>query len=214
VTALEVQAHDGQRLNLFLEGRFAFGLSAAVARAAGLRVGDVLAAGEVAALLRREAQEGALQQAFAFLSYRPRSEHEVRRNLAQRGHAPETVDAVVGRLRELHYLDDEAFALAWVENRQRFRPRGTRLLRAELRQKGVPAAVADQAIEDGAGDERDLALAAGEQKAATVGAADYAAFGRRVGGFLLRRGFAPDVVWEAVRTLWAARAGETPPPIE
>lgn len=212
VTALEVQAKDPLRVNLFLDDRFACGLSARVATDAGLKKGDVLTPADVAGLLQREAADQGLQQALLLLSYRPRSEHEIRRALTQKGRAPETVDAVVARLRDIHYLDDEAFALSWVENRQRFRPQGARRLRAELRLKGVERQVVDQAIEDGAGDERALALQAGEKKAAGTGAADYGEFGRKVGGFLMRRGFAPEVVWEVVRSLWASRTGESAPP--
>ena len=84
-------------------------------------------------------------------------------------------------------------------------------MRAELRQKGVDAETADQAIADAGGDEHALALAAGEKRAAGLEGVDYAEFGRKVGGFLSRRGFAPDVVWEVVRELWAARSGEAPP---
>lgn len=212
VTALEVQANNAQRVNLFLDGRFACGLSARVTTDAGLKRGDALAPGDVADLLQREAAEQGLQQALLLLSYRPRSEHEIRRALTLKGRAPETVDAVVARLRDIHYLDDEAFALSWVENRQRMRPQGARRLRAELRLKGVERQVVEQAIEGGAGDERALALQAGEKKAAGTDAADYGEFGRKVGGFLMRRGFAPDVVWEVVRSLWASRTGEASAP--
>ncbi|MGH2371775.1 MAG: regulatory protein RecX [Chloroflexota bacterium] len=214
ITALEVQARDPERVNLYLEGRFAFGLSNKVVADAGLKQGDVLDERQVAELLQREALQRGLQQAFAYLSYRPRSEQELRRYLAQKGHAPETADAVVARLREYHYLDDEVFALSWVENRQRFRPRGARLLRAELRQKGVEREVVDQAIEDAGGDERALALQAAEKRLATLKAADYQEFGRKLGGYLMRRGFPPDVVWEVVRELWSTRTGDTPPPVK
>jgi regulatory protein len=214
VTAIELQARDPQRLNLFLESRFAFGLSAAVVAASGLQVGMVLSATDVAGLLRREAGEQAMQQAYVYLSYRARSEHELRRSLGQKGHPPETIEAVIDRLRTLHYLDDGAFAASWVEGRQRYRPRGARLLRAELRQKGVDPETAERAVDDAVGDERALARDAGAKKAATMDTADYGEFGRRVGGFLLRRGFASDVVWEVVRELWAVRTGEVAPPAE
>jgi regulatory protein len=214
ITALEVQQRDPERVNLYLDGRFAFGLSNKVVADAGLKKGDVLNGAQVAALLQREALHQALQQAFNYLSYRQRSEHELRRYLAQKGHAPETIDAVLARLRDYHFVDDAVFAISWVENRRRFRPRGARLLRAELRQKGVPREVADQAMADAGGDERALAMDAATRKLATLQAADYQQFGRKLGGFLLRRGFAPDVVWEVVRDLWAQRSGETPPPVD
>jgi regulatory protein len=214
ITAIEVQARDPERVNLFLEGRFAFGLSNKVLADAGLKQGDVLSEGQVGDLLRREAAQQALQQAFLYLSYRQRSEHELHRYLAQKGHAPETIEATLAKLGDYHYVDDQVFAQSWVENRQKFRPRGGRLLRAELRQKGVEREVADQAIADAAGDEREQALDAARRKLPTVKAADYGEFGRKLGGFLQRRGFPPDVTWDIVRTLWRERTGEVPEPID
>ncbi len=211
ITAIEVQQRDPQRVSLFLDGRFAFGLSSSTLADAGLKPGDVLSEAQVAELLRREAVQRALQQAFHLLSYRPRSEHELRRALARKGHAPETIEAVLKRLERYHYVDDQAFALTWVESRQRARPRGARLLRAELRQKGVEREIIDQAIDDAGGDERALARAAACQKLSTLKAADYGEFGRKLGGFLLRRGFGSEVVWEVVRELWAEQTGEAAP---
>jgi regulatory protein len=205
------QAHDPERVNVVLDGRFAFGLAAKVAADAGLEPGDALSAAQVAGLLRQEDFQRALSRAFGYLSYRPRTERELRRYLAQKGHAPETVDAVIGRLAEYHYVDDQVFALNWVESRQRSRPRGARLLRAELAQKGVAPEVAARAIADVGAAERALALAAAQKRLAGLERADYQEFGRKLGGFLLRRGFASDVTWEVVRELWAARDGEAPP---
>jgi regulatory protein len=212
ITALEVQARDPERANLYLDGRFAFGLSQKVVADAALKTGDVLTAAQVSDLLRREDFERALAQAFNYLSYRPRTEHELRRYLSQKGHAPESVDAALARLAAYHYLDDEVFALNWVENRQRHRPRGPRLLRAELAQKGVDREVADRAIADAGADEHALARDAAERRLGALRAADYAEFGRKLGGFLTRRGFSSEVVWEVVRELWAERTGEMAPP--
>ena len=211
ISSLAVQARDPERVNVHLEGRFAFGLSNKVVVDAGLRLGDFLSADQVGALLQREESQQALQQSLNYLSYRPRSEHELRRYLGQKGHAPETIDSALQKLRDYHYLDDEAFALTWVENRQRFRPRGPRLLRAELLQKGIEREVADQAVEDGVQDERGVARDAAEKKAAGLKAADYLEFSRKLGGFLSRRGFGPEVVWGVVRELWAEQHGDVPP---
>src|SRR5919202_4253041 len=177
ITAIEAQARDPERVNLFLEGRFAFGLSNKVVADAGLKQGDVLGEAQVADLLRREAYQQALQQAFSYLSYRQRSQQELRRYLAQKGHAPETIEATLGQLADYQYVDDQVFAQSWIENRQKFRPRGARLLRAELRQKGIDRETADQAIDDVAGGEREQALEAARRKLPTVKAADYQEFG-------------------------------------
>jgi regulatory protein len=79
-----------------------------------------------------------MEAAAAFLAVRPRSVAETRRRLAHLGYPAALCDQVVERLLELGYLDDAVFARAWVESRDRARPRGSATLRRELRQKGVP----------------------------------------------------------------------------
>ena len=89
-----------------------------------------------------------LEAAARFLEARPRSVHEVRRRLTTAGYRPELVDAAIGRLGELGYLDDDAFARTWVESRDRARPRGEHALRRELRLKGVDDAIVRTVLDD------------------------------------------------------------------
>src|SRR5687767_6747410 len=163
ITALEVQSRDQTRVNLYLDGRFAFGLSAKTATDAGLKQGDHLTAERIVGLLKGEAREQAMLQAFNYLSYRSRSVKEIERYLRGKGHAPETIASVVQRLLDLHYLDDTHFAVAWVENRQRFGGRGPHQIRSELLQKGVARETADEAIADLGEDEAERALDAGRK---------------------------------------------------
>jgi regulatory protein len=82
-----------------------------------------------------------LAAAADFLAVRSRSVEETRRRLVRLGYPVALVDQVVARLVTLGYLDDAAFARAWVESRDRARPRGAAALRRELTQKGVSADV-------------------------------------------------------------------------
>jgi regulatory protein len=87
-----------------------------------------------------------LEAAARFLAVRSRSVAEVRRRLTSAGYRPELVDGAIARMTELGMLDDAAFARAWVESRDRSRPRGERAIRAELGQKGVDRAVIDAVL--------------------------------------------------------------------
>ena len=89
-----------------------------------------------------------MDAAAAFLAVRPRSMAETRRRLCHLGYPPALVDAVVARLVELGYLDDAAFARAWVESRDRARPRGSTALRQELQRAGVARDVIDQVLDE------------------------------------------------------------------
>jgi regulatory protein len=88
-----------------------------------------------------------LEAALRFLEARQRSSDEVRRRLLLHGYRFDLVDKAVARLTELGILDDEAFAKAWVESRDRAHPRGERALRVELRQKGIDRETLEGVIE-------------------------------------------------------------------
>ncbi|HEY8819482.1 MAG TPA: regulatory protein RecX [Candidatus Limnocylindrales bacterium] len=84
-----------------------------------------------------------LEAAARFLEPRARSVTEVRRRLTGAGYRPELVEGAISRMLELSMLDDEAFARAWIESRDRARPRGERAIRQELGLKGVDRATVD-----------------------------------------------------------------------
>jgi regulatory protein len=151
-----------------------------------------------------------LDAAARFLEARPRSVHEVRYKLTTMGYRPALVDEVVVRLTDLRYLDDEAFTRAWVESRDRARPRGEHALRRELQLKGVDAAlvgeVLDQRREEArANDEAggvgapvgpDAAAAERllrKKLPAILREADLRRRRQRAYALLARSGFAPDV---------------------
>jgi regulatory protein len=151
-----------------------------------------------------------LEAALRFLESRARSEAEVRRRLTTAGYRPELVDGAISRLAQLGILDDEAFARAWVESRDRARPRGERALRRELSLKGVEREVLDEVLEDrrdAAGDDgTNVDLEAARRLLARNARSlervpDPRARRQRAYALLARNGFDPDVCREAVREL-------------
>jgi len=138
------------------------------------------------------------------LTYRARSEREVRQRFQQRGAAPDLADAVVERLRHGGLIDDEAFAEAWVDSRRRAAPRGDRLLKQELARKGVARATIDAAL-GGDADAQALARQAAAKKARALASEPEPVFVRRLTDFLLRRGFEYETVAGVVRELAAER---------
>ena len=89
-----------------------------------------------------------LDAAARFLEARSRSVAEVRRRLTSAGYRPELIEGAIARLGDLGVLDDEAFARAWVESRDRARPRGEHALREELRLKGIDRSIVDRVLEE------------------------------------------------------------------
>lgn len=113
-----------------------------------------------------------MEAAAAFLAVRPRSVDETRKRLERLGYRRELVDTVIDRLLALNYLDDQSFARAWVESRDRARPRGEQALRRELRLKGIERETIAAVLADRvAGDDADPS-ATGRAALATAGLGD------------------------------------------
>lgn len=204
ITEIADQARDPERVSVFLDGQFAFGVAREIAAREGLFVGRSLSAAEVADLLRADEAARATNAALHFLGYRPRSEREVRDRLRRRGFSDEAIEAAVARLLDWRYLDDAEFARFWVENRAEHQPRGRRRLRAELRAKGVDADLVDQAIDEAGGDEFPAALALARKRVTSLRGLDPLVQRRRLAGFLQRRGYD----WDIVRSVLDAVLGE------
>lgn len=197
ITALQVQKRDQERVNVFIDGEFAFGLN--VLDAARLRKGQALSEAEIAALRDQDAVVQAVNAAAHFLSYRPRSEHEVRRNLLDKETPQAVVDAAVQRLHGLGYLDDAAFARYWVDNRSQFKPLSHRALRQELRQKGVADSLISEVLE--AHQESDLAHQAALTQLRKLRNRTPQEFKTKLSAFLQRRGFGYSTTHDVVARL-------------
>lgn len=198
ITALKAQKNNAERVSVFLDGEFAFGVTLDVA--ARLRKGQHLSDAEIAALRSQDEVDKAYQAALHFLAARPRSRTEIERRLEHKGHAPEAIAAAIERLEQRSYIDDEAFAASWVENRNQFRPRSATALRYELRQKGVDSEAIDAATADL--DEAAAAWSVVAKQAARWRALPETEFKQKVVSLLARRGFGYDIVRQTARRAW------------
>jgi regulatory protein len=204
ITALKVQARNKQRVNVYLDGAFAFGLAAI--EAVRLKVGQALTEADVARLQGADDVEKTYERALKYLAYRPRTEAEIRRHLARQ--APAATDEVLARLRRAGLVDDQAFGRFWVENRSQFRPKSGRMLKAELRQKGLTAEQADAALAESHGGDAEAAYQAAAGRAHRLAGLPQAEFARKLQGFLARRGFGYETIRETVERVWREAAAE------
>jgi regulatory protein len=198
ITALSVQKRNPNRVNVYLDGEFAFGLTRIVA--AWLQVGQELTEEEIAVLKSRETYEAAYLQALKLLNYRQRSAKEVRRNLAEHGYGEEVIQESISRLERSGLIDDRRFAQNWVENRSEFRPRGRRALKMELYQRGLEEEEINQALESL--DEEELAYQAALRQVRKMKGLEWPDFRQKMSAFLARRGFQYGYISTAVRRVW------------
>ena len=202
ITALVAQKKNKDRVNVHLDGEFAFGLAAL--EALKLKRGQVLSDADLERLRGADQTAQAHEKALRFLTNRPRSEWEVRQNLIRAEFDGDTIERVVARLTAVALIDDAAFARYWLDNRAQFNPRGQVALRQELRRKGVAQAVIDETLRVAAIDQPDdqAARQAALAKADRFRHLPPAAFAQKLGAHLLRRGFTYEAVRAAVAAAW------------
>ena len=159
VAQQRARRHLGARVNVFIEDKFSFALSADLAFKHGLRPKLMIDAAFLEQLLREDGETKALTTALNFIGYRARAAEEIRVRLQRDEWSETVIAAVIAKLRDNKMLDDAQFASDWVESRNRSKPRGARLLQQELRHKGVDKAEIAAALPD-ADEEVENAIAA------------------------------------------------------
>jgi regulatory protein len=202
ITALKRQKKNRERVSVFIDGRFAFGLPEIIA--AHLSLGQFLSDAEIQGLTKQGDSETAYNRALDYLSYRPRSRAEVVAYLKKRDVNESQIESIVERLERASLLDDEAFAQFWVQDRERFRPRGLRALRYELRKKGLDTGTIEQAL--ASVDPSASAYRAATKKARQWSHLDEPTFRQKLVAFLARRGFDYEVAREVTQRCWTELA--------
>jgi regulatory protein len=141
-----------------------------------------------------------LNAAYYYLSYRPRSEAEIKQWLHRRGFANEVAEKAIANLREQNLSDDFAFAKFWTDNRLSFRPKSKRLIKKELRDKKVAAEIIEQVTKDI--DDEEIAYKLGSSQMPALTHLDYPDFYRRLSSYLAYRGFGYEVIKRTATLLW------------
>ncbi|NWF77104.1 MAG: RecX family transcriptional regulator [Chloroflexi bacterium] len=144
-----------------------------------------------------------LDAAYYYLSYRPRSEGEIKQWLHKRGFANEVAEKAITRLREQNLSDDLAFARFWKDNRLSFRPKSKRLIEKELRDKKVAPEIIEQVTEDI--DDEEIAYKLGSSRMPALAHLDYPDFYRRLSSYLAYRGFGYEVIKRTAALLWQGK---------
>lgn len=209
ITRLVQQKRDAERVSVFIDGTFAFGLALDLAVRAGLRKGQTLTVEEQQALLDDEERLKAKAVALDYIAYQARTEDEVRRKLARKGFPDEVADEAVARMEELGYLDDESYARAYARGRLAGRGHGPQRIRNDLRKRGVAAKTIDAVLEEVVeqDDLRETALRHGRKRWLRLASEqDPRKRRKKLSDFLMRRGYGFDLIREVVEMLEAEDA--------
>lgn len=137
ITKLEYQKKDPNRVNVYVDDKFIAGIEANDVIRLGLYKGQEISTVELNKIIGESEIGKLFNFSLNFLSFRPRSEWEIRQHLKKKTKNSEMIDLIVSKLKKIGQVDDEAFARWYVEQRQTFRPKGRRAIEMELRRKGI-----------------------------------------------------------------------------
>lgn len=195
ITEISAQRKFRNRVNVAIDGSFAFGLHMDLVLSEGLSKGVDITSEQIERLMEEDSFLKARDKAFHFIGYRPRSIEEVRTRLSREYYSLETVERVIERLIELGMLDDCKFAREFAEGRLRNRGYGPMRIRQDLRQKGISLQIIEAEISRAFEhtSPEDLAAKAAEKIFRRLSRfSDTHIRKKKLSDYLLRRGFSYD----------------------
>ncbi|SHK55118.1 regulatory protein RecX [Rhodothermus profundi] len=205
VTRLQAQAHNPERISIFLDGMFWMGVHRDVLHHHAVCEGQVLPVTVQRAIYQSELARQARSIALRYLERRQRTVQEVRRRLERAGFSEEIVEQVIAELKAQRYLDDLRYAQAYVEERLAGKGYGPRWLRHELYRRGVPSAVVETALASVLARTSPLEvarpLAQRRWQLLRRQEPDRKKRQQKLVAFLLRRGFSSEIAYMLLREL-------------
>ena len=151
ITGISPQAKDKTRCNIEVDGRFFCGMKLETVISHRLKAGTVISEEELSRLQLESEKLTALDKALTFITASMKTEKDIRAYLKKKGYLQDVSDYVIEKMRSYGYLDDGAYARAYIEHAGK--KKGARLIQMELRQKGVPDEAIEEALQGFSGEE-------------------------------------------------------------
>lgn len=199
ITKLKFQK-NGRIVNLYVDDQFLVGLDVLTITKLGLKPNSYISNTRLDSLLIKSQSEKLINKAINYLSYRPRSEKEIRFYLIKQTKSiakdkrDKLISLVIKKLIKKKLVDDYEFANWWVKQRQTFRPKSKRIISLELRQKGLDSSTIQTAVSEI--DELAAARLVATKKQKVLTLLDQRTAKAKLIGFLQRRGF----TWEIIKS--------------
>lgn len=197
-----VQQKDKTRANVFLDGKFAFGLSLEMVLKHHLKVGEELSLQTVQLLKDWASREKVYLAAIEFGTRRPRSEKEYKLWFKRKKVEEILQGETLKKLTNLGLVNDLTFARWWVQQRSEFRPKSRRALKMELWQKGISQETIDEVLASAqTPSEEEQAFRIAKKRLLRLKNLETREQKRKLAEYLARKGFNWDNIKEVISKL-------------
>lgn len=199
ITDLQI-TKNRKRINIYIDGEFSFSINKDVVVNSRLYKGLEVNEKQIIKLKDSDSLQRCMDAAFNFLSYRPRSEMEMKQRLRRRGFSQEMIEKVIYKLKKKAFINDTEFVRYWLDNRAEFNPKGRTVLKIELKQKGIRRDLLNDMI--GNVDEEDNAYRAALKRTRVLNNLEYDEFKSRLFTYLKWRGFGYEIIEIVCNRIW------------
>lgn len=194
ITRIESQKRNINRVNIYIDNKFAFGLTDEIRYKYDLHTNKEIDEEFVEDILKAEEQRKVINNALNLISYRQRSIKEIRQNLTMKGYEDIYIEKAIEYCKGQNYLNDEDFADSFIKDKQNLNKYGSKRIKYELINKGVSKNVIEKVLQIDPEDEYCTALELAEKRMNSYNGQDRNSIYRKLGGFLQRKGYPFDIV--------------------
>lgn len=188
-----------KRVNIYLDDKFGFGIDLENFAKLGLKVEQELNEEEVAGIVKKAEFQKVYDKLLRFAALRPRSEKEYDNWLKKHKVHESLHRELFNRLKRLDFLDDRKFAVWWIEQRREFRPKSKRIMKYELRSKGIKKEIIEEVLDEAKIDEVKTAKEILEKKKYKWEKLPEFEARKKMAEFLLRNGFDWDTINKVIK---------------
>ncbi|QQY78968.1 regulatory protein [Keratinibaculum paraultunense] len=202
ITKIEQQKNNKERVNVYIDDKFAFGLMIEIKYKYDLQENMEINEEYIEKVLREEELSKAKDQALKFLTYRQRSEKEIIDKLRKKGFEESIIDDTLNYLKKYKLVDDVEFAKAFMKDKINLNKFGPIRIKHELYKKGIDNTIIEKVLEENDNeDEYNRALNLAKKKLPSYKNDDKNAIYRKLGGFLQRKGYSYDCIFKVLKEL-------------
>lgn len=200
ITSIEPQ-RTKNRVNIFVDNVFSIGIDEELRYKFNLSIGMEIDDDFIKEVLQAEELNKVKNYALRQLSYRQRSEKELYTALKRKDFDESLIENVMNYCRENKYLDDRAFAQAFIADKLNLNKYGPERIKYELLMKGVSKEIIHRYLVMDSQEEYELAFDIGKKRLSYYKNEDRNKIYRKLTGFLQRKGYSYDVVAKVVKNL-------------
>ncbi|MDP1809106.1 MAG: regulatory protein RecX [Actinomycetota bacterium] len=205
ITELEALSYNRQATIIYLDQLPWRTTATRVVKALELAVGQRCQSGALGRQVLDKEKQFAMEMSLQLLSYRIRSRREIDEKLEKRKISAEAAEATLAKLEQAGYINDNAFAKTWINERIEIHGHGRQRIKSELLSKGINAEVIERELDRvySAEKEKCVALELAEKRLARYAGLDEAVVRRRLMQVLMRRGFSAQTAQKVLKDLLA-----------